>query len=427
MRAVRICAVMLLVCCAAGQAAEPAWDDALYQQAGRALRAAVDALAAEEAARGEFRSTAWEKGLTHVSLYLDVYRVTGARKYLDWARVAADWLIAARQPSGGYAHEPYIRELGSAQTFPTYVTFRDGRDLSAVRAVFAVYDAGGGERYLRAACETADFLLQAQYECGAWPSVWPPPERGWLRLPMLNDGVTVSQARVLIQVYRRTGAQRYLAGIRRAGEFLVQWQLPEPAPGWAQQYDLDRRPAWGRVFEPASVCGLPSANAVDLLIDIHLTTGDERYLGPIPRALAWLEQARTAPNEWARFYEPGTGRPIYARSQHKPEISYTREVLYRGYAQFGDWGVDRIAARWRRLQELGRDGLLAAESTPPTPDELRRRIADLEPRVRGLVAPDGVLGGYPANGADLSALAGAMGCAARYLEAVQRLRRAGEQ
>ncbi len=410
------CVLLMLICVATS-----AQDADVYQQVGQVLREAVDALAAAEVAQGRFHATAWGPAQTHIAIYLSAWRVTGDPKYLDYARVPADWLIAARQPSRGYAHSPFIHHLGSDDTFPAQVTFRDARDRSAVQAILSVYDATGDEKYLEAARATADFLLAAQFDCGAWPSVWPRPERYWTGLPMLNDYVTISQTQTLMAVYRRSGDERYLDAIRRAGDFFVHWQLPEPAPGWAQQYSLDGRPAWGRVFEPPSVCGLPTAHAIGLLIDIYLLTDQARYLQPIPAALAWLQRSRTGPREWARFYEPYTGRPIYARSQTEPQISYTREVLYPGYAQFGDWGVDGFAARWRRLQELGREGLIAAESAPPSADELRRRIADLEPRVRALIAPDGALGGYPANDANLSALAGAVSQATRYLEAVRAL------
>jgi hypothetical protein len=334
-------------------------------------------------------------------------------------------LIAARQPSGGYGHTLYVNELCSSETHPHYVTFRDARDRSAVDAILAVYDAGGGERYLEAARETADFLLSTQYECGAWPSMWPVPDSGWLRLPMLNDHVTLSQTRVLIEVHRRTGDEVYLQGIRKAGDFFVEWQLPEPTPGWAQQYNLDKTPAWGRAFEPPSACGLPSAHAIDLLIDVYLTTGDERYLGPIPVALAWLERSKTGPNEWARFYEPETGKPIYAASHDERDIRYDRDVLYKGYSQWGDWGVERFRQRWERLQELGRGGLIGAEAARPPDDELLALVADLQPRVRELVADDALLVQYPKTGAALGDLASAAGVVARYLDAIRQLRSRG--
>ncbi|MEA3403128.1 MAG: pectate lyase [Armatimonadota bacterium] len=417
--------LVAMTACASEVAGGQIWDADLYQHAGRALRAAVDSLAEDEVALGRFHATGWGKARTHIGIYLSAHRVTGADKYLDYATVPADWLVAARQPSGGYAHTPFIHDLGSQETFPTYVTFRDARDRSAIDAILAVYDATGDETYLQAAMETADFLLEAQYDCGAWPSVWPPPESGWLRLPMLNDYVTISQTRVLLAVYRRTGEERYLDGVRKTGDFFVQWQLPEPTPGWAQQYNFDGTPAWGRAFEPPSACGLPSAHAINLLIDIHLATGDERYTDPIPAALAWLERSKTGPNEWSRFYEPETGRPIYAASHDERDIRYDREVLYEGYAQFGDWGVARFAARWEQLQELGREGLIEAESAPPTAAELAQRITDLEPQVRQLVEADGLLGAYPEQGAGLDDLAGAVRTVADYLSAVQSLREAG--
>ncbi len=218
MTSFRTCAVVALILCVTASANEALWDGDLYQQAGRTLRAAVDALAEGEAARAEFHATGWGKARTQIAIYLSAHRVTGAGKYLDYAKVAADWIVAARQPSGGYGHAPCIHDVGSDETFPTSVTFRDARGRTAIEAILSVYDATGDETYLQAARETADFLLEAQYECGAWPSVWPPPASGWLRLPMLNDYVTLSQTRALIEVYGRTGEERYLEGIRRAGD-----------------------------------------------------------------------------------------------------------------------------------------------------------------------------------------------------------------
>jgi len=422
MRAITICALIAIGwSCAAGEV----WDEEFYQRTGRTLRATVDRLAESEGVPGQFRAEAWGKAQAHISIYLDTWAATGAEKYLQFAKTPADFLIAARQPCGGYSHTLFVHELGAEETNPSYVTFRDARDRSAIEAILSVYDATGDTRYLQAARETADFLLEAQYDVGAWPSVWPPPESGWLRLPMLNDYVTLSQTRVLMEVYRRTGEDRYLEGIRKVGAFFVEWQLPEPTPGWAQQYNFDRTPAWGRAFEPPSACGLPSTRALDLLIDMYLLTGDEHSLEPIPDALAWLERSKTGPNEWARFYEPATGRPIYAAKHDERDIRYDRELLYEGYMQWGNWGVEAVRARWERLRKLGRTALIADEAAPVTDADLLQRATNLRPQVTELIELDGRLAAYPDAGADLRKLASAVHSVRLYLEAVQQLRERG--
>ena len=108
--------VFLILASVPAYAADSAWDEELYQRAGRRLRAATDALAENEGVPGHFRATAWGKARTHIDIYLDTYRVTGAMKYLEFAKTPADFLIAARQPSGGYAHTLYVNELGSEET-----------------------------------------------------------------------------------------------------------------------------------------------------------------------------------------------------------------------------------------------------------------------------------------------------------------------
>lgn len=434
-------ACVLLPCLASGQ---DAYDAELYQQAGVALRRAVDKLAAPEIAKGIVNvenmveaqpDYETERPPVYGQIFARAYEVTHARKYLDYFCLIADFLIEAKQPAGGYARPCYVKQLGSNKTFPKDCSFRNSRDLKAVRIILDAYKWTGERKYLESAIKTADFMLEAQYECGAWPSEYPPRAKGsWLALPMLNDQVTISQTRVLLAVYEVTRAPKYLEGVKKAGQWFIDWQLPEPTPGWAQQYNWDKTPAWGRPFEPPSCCGAPSSHAINLLIDIYLATGDEKYLGPIPAVIAWFERSRTGPNEWARFYEPSTGKPIYAASHDERDIRYNRDVLYAGYAQWGSWSFERHRARWERLQELGREGLIAHEAAPPSVDELRATIAASEPAVRQLISPDGFIGKYLTDGGNVRTLSSAVGTLHRYLKATrmpqtssQQLQAAGDQ
>jgi hypothetical protein len=161
---------------------------------------------------------------------------------------------------------------------------------------------------------------------------------------------------------------------------------------------------------------------IGVLIDIHLLTGDERFLSPIPAVVAWLDRARTGPSEWARFYEIGTGRPLYSSIDHVPWLRYTRDdELYPGYAQWGSWSFATHRARWKRLQEIGREALAAEEAAPLSPEQAAALIEREEQWVREVCAPDGALSAWADEPGKVTALAGLARRVAGYLLAAQVL------
>jgi hypothetical protein len=104
-------------------------------------------------------------------------------------------------------------------------------------------------------------------------------------------------------------------------------QMPEPQPGWAQQYDREMHPAWARQFEPPSITGGESQSVMRALMLLYRETGKQKYLEPLPRALAYYKgsilpevenpseiRRRACPGRTpcaARFYELKTNRPLY--------------------------------------------------------------------------------------------------------------------
>src|SRR5690606_27390840 len=107
------------------------------------------------------------------------------------------------------------------------------------------------------------------------------------------------------------GDERYLQAAKRGGDFFLLAQLPEPQPGWAQQYDHDMHPAWARKFEPPAVTGGESQGVMQTLMLLYRRTGDDRYLKPIPRAIAYYRSSLLPDGRLARFYELKTNRPLY--------------------------------------------------------------------------------------------------------------------
>ena len=84
----------------------------------------------------------------------------------------------------------------------------------------------------------------------------------------LNDHNIFNVVRLLIRAYELEKDERYLKAAKRAGDFLLLAQLPEPQPAWAQQYNFEMEPAWARKFEPPSVCSLESVGTMNALFDL---------------------------------------------------------------------------------------------------------------------------------------------------------------
>jgi hypothetical protein len=167
--------------------------------------------------------------------------------------------------------------------------------------------------------------------------------------------------------------------------------MPEPQPVWAQQYDSAMHPAWARAFEPPSVTSRESGDAVMLLLDLYLQTGDQRYIKPLPAALAWFKRSALAPDLWARLYELKTNRPIYGDRDKK--IHYTLEELSEerrtGYAWQRSFGIPAMLERAEAVLKAGRDQWLANHPLPPAAPSAQERAAravELEPKVRELIA-----------------------------------------
>jgi hypothetical protein len=363
---------------------------------------------------------------------LRAHAATGDARHLEAAKAAADALARGQLASGGWdysidfdpeaARRVYRRtdvggldQAEAARRF-NVTTFDDDTTQSAIRFLLAVIDADPAadaprDRRIRIACDDAlAALLAAQYPSGAWPqrhdgslrdpADWQPTRatipadwpRKWPKprsqaFATLNDDTLRDCVRVLLDAHNRRGGETWLAAARRAGDFLVAAQLPEPQAGWAQQYDEAMHPAWARAFEPPAVASRETAGAMLTLVDLFAATDDERFLAPLPGAVAWLEGSAIADGRWARYYELGTNRPLYGDRDGRiryalDEISEERR---KGYGWEGSFGIPeavRVSAR-----------ALVGGPRPERP-RLAQRSAEeraaagraLEPRVKEVIA-----------------------------------------
>ncbi|ATC63325.1 pectic acid lyase [Nibricoccus aquaticus] len=370
--------------------------------------------------------------------FLRVYAVTRDPFYLSAARDTALALVRGQLESGGWDYkiefdpakraEWRYREANSKRGNNSS-TYDDNNTQSALRFLLAYLDTAKSSPDPRDAQirECLDHglkkLLEAQYPNGAWPQRWDGHPHDPAKYPVKPASIPTDYAReqpngsyyghytfndnshrdltvTLIDAWHRTGNETYRDAARRAADYLILAQLPQPQPLWAQQYDENLQPAWARAFEPPSITTSESAGVIRLLVDLYLEFGDEKYLKPIPPAIAWLRSHEIAPGRWARLYELGTDKPIYGDRDKK--IHYTlaeiSEERRHGYGWQGGFGVTDAIAYYTRVTTTGRDAWLAknpspfvtkSTSTRPTPrststakkaaPEIRRLLASLNP------------------------------------------------
>ena len=338
--------------------------------------------------------------------YLKAWEATGDRFYLDAAREAAEALVHGQLVSGGWTNaidfDPrgskvaqYRNGRGRGRNFST---LDDGISQAAIRLLVNVDRAleFKHEAIHEAARVALDALLAAQFPNGGFPQGWdgpvPRPEIVRANYPeydwrtegrikeywdyyTLNDGVAGNVAATLIDAHRVYGDRRYADALTKLGDFLLLAQMPDPQPGWAQQYNYDMQPIWARRFEPPAVSGWESQDALDTLLTIYAETGDRRYLEPFRRTLAWLRKSLLPDGRVARYYELRTNRPLYmSRANGEYTLTHDDSRLPDHYGWKMPARLDTIAAEYERLQRNGRHP--APASTP----------AELEPRVRQIVA-----------------------------------------
>ena len=399
-----------------------ALDATLVRRAERGLERTVRYLTKEVALEGGYAwaylpdlSKRWGRGPVSVSdtvnvmeapgtpsmgfAFLRAWEATGDAFYLDAAVQVANCLAAGQLECGGWG-----RILGNGRYADIRYFFRRNRDSEnsalktgynyaelkgatqmATRLLIAVDDALGrkNERVHEAAIAGLDLIVAAQHSSGGWPHRFPLCGDYRDFLTFNDDAVRFSCDAMLIG-FRAYRDPRYRRAFVRCGDFLIESQLPEPHPIWAQQYDFDLEPAWARAFEPPAACSVESIPILFLLMDIALATDDPKYLAPIPRALDWYKRSALPDGRYARYYELKTNRPLYFAIDAAGlyQLTYDDANLPGHYA-FKAGAYPRKAEE--QYEQTRAKGLrqYKAENLPPkfTPAECKTKAETMEPTV----------------------------------------------
>lgn len=295
--------------------------------------------------------------------FLRAWEATGDRFCLQAAREAALALAYGQLRGGGWTNAVDLtgfaegrRYSGGSKRLEGNSSLDDGQTQSALQLVMHVDKAlGFQDKVIRETARTGmDALLAAQFPNGAFPQVWKLPgasnqpilrasypEYDWRTegriknywdMYTLNDNVCGYVVDTLIDAHRIYDDDRYMQALKKLGDFLILAQMPEPQPGWAQQYNYDMKPIWARRFEPAALAGDETQETIATLIQISQATGDTKYVEPIPRAVAWLKRSLLPDGRLARYYELRTNRPLYmSRRGREYSLTYSDAGLPKHY------------------------------------------------------------------------------------------------
>lgn len=310
----------------------------------------------------------------------------------DEARRIADIIVSFQTPAGGWSKNldmtRHIRVPGEAfttdnnsrflresdydtphETSWNYVgTFDNDATTTQLRflaKVVAALPAEKSEKYRAAFLHGLDYIFAAQYPNGGWPQVWP-LQGGYHDAITYNDNAVVQVLELLLdssngmdefafvpKKIRKFAAESWKRGIEciLATQIIVNGRRTV----WGQQHDaLTLKPVSARNYEMPALCSRESAGVISFLMD--LPKPSRAVVAAVHDAAAWFERTKIldmvytwddkngrdlfpepgADPLWARFYDIGTGRPIFGDRDQTihdtvSEISAERR---RAYAWF---------------------------------------------------------------------------------------------
>lgn len=345
--------------------------------------------------------------------YLKAHAATGDPFYLDAARAAAEALVYGQLQSGGWTQ---VIHFGPAKRLGKYrhgkggnwnVSSLDDGQTQAALQFLARADQALGRKHA-AIHEAAGYglaaLLKAQFPNGAFPQGWSRPVephpilkakypganwktegkvRNYWDYYTLNDNLAGTVADTLIAAHQVYGDAKYRAALEKLGDFLVLAQMPDPQPGWCQQYNYAMVPIWARKFEPPAITGWESQDVMEALIEIARHTGKKQYLEPLPRALAYFKKSLLPDGRIARYYEFRTNKPLYMDARYRLTYDDSAAPSHYGWKQPARLG--EIAKAYQDAKA----GTAPAPVPPPHEADVRRIIRELDAEGRWITTHAG--------------------------------------
>jgi PelA/Pel-15E family pectate lyase len=313
--------------------------------------------------------------------------------------IAANILLFQRE-NGGWPKDYDMLAILTEEQRATVLATRSRRDTSFDNHnVHSQVDylarafAAAGEPVWRQVCERGfDFMLAAQMPNGGFPQRYPSPT-GYSAHITFNDGVMMGILNVLKEAADGQPQWEWLDAARRdkaeqavqrgVGCILkCQIRVEGELTGWCQQHDertFAARPA--RTFELASICPQDTTEIVRFLMRLQSPSSD--VVRAVDAAVEWMRRVQLsgvrvervkaakeefmrhtadydvvvvpdpqAPPLWARHYEIGTDRPVFAGRDavKRYALSEVERERRTGTVWYGGWPHQLLRAeypKWR--------------------------------------------------------------------------------
>ena len=308
----------------------------------------------------------------------------------------ADNVLAYQHDNGGWPKNVDMARPLSAeeqdrlrQKHNQFETLIDnGATHTQIQFLALVHEATGDARFADGARRGIEFLLDAQYDNGGWPMIYP-IRHGYYQHITFNDGAMIGVMRVLRDASSgeppygfvdSETRERARQAIEKGLDVILKCQVEvagRPTVWCAQHDEIDFSPRGARTYELPSLSGYESVGIVEYLMEIEQPSPEIKRA--VAGAVAWIESTKIeglavqwerAPGSrrptdrvviedpsaepiWARFYEIGTNRPMFVGRDgvvhdHLADIERERRL---GYAWLGDWPRELLKKKYPAWRE----------------------------------------------------------------------------
>lgn len=292
------------------------------------------------------------------------------------AKTIAEFVISWQSPEGGWPKNPIDTGASFYAGEPARIrpTFDNGATSMEMRYLGRIAGVTKEPKYIASYLKGLDYILDAQYDNGGWPQSHPPDE-GYGRYITFNDGAMVRIMFVLDEIIRKPNQYDFVPAAKRKAAQLAwdkgveailecQVKVDGKLTAWCSQHDeKDFSPRPARTFEPVALTASESIGIVHVLMAEDKPTAE--IIAAVDAAYQWLDQVKltgirvedkpkegtprgyeryviadpSAPPQWARFYEIGTNKPVFADRDGvvKYDLGEIGVERRTGYKWYGTW------------------------------------------------------------------------------------------
>lgn len=311
---------------------------------------------------------------------------TSVVKYFDkdpeWFKTEEAKQIAAnvlshQASNGGWPKNVDTAAKPYTEAKPPRATYDNKATTDELRYLARMYRATQDTVYLNAFNKGLSYILDAQYENGGWPQESPPPKNSYPRYITFNDGAMARLMFFIKEVANddlysfvdSTTRERARKAFDKGVECILKCQVRVDGKltSWCAQHDeKDFSPKPARDFELMSLSGCESIGVVHVLMAVENPSPE--IIAAVDGCYEWFNAAKitgirtedrpqegtprgydrfvvedpSAPPLWARFYEIGTNKPIFADrdSVKKYSLAEIGPERRTGYKWYGTWGMN---------------------------------------------------------------------------------------